>query len=52
MAANEAFATPHAILILQQFARLIPAELDQAAQVDGASPAGVYRRISAKRGSR
>ncbi len=45
IAANVTFATPYAILILQQYARLIPLELDEAAQVDGASPAQVYRRV-------
>jgi multiple sugar transport system permease protein len=45
IAANVTFATPYAILILQQYARLIPLELDQAARVDGASPVQVYRRI-------
>src|SRR5206468_6228996 len=45
VAANVTFATPYAILILQQYARLIPIELDEAARVDGASPLSVYRRI-------
>jgi multiple sugar transport system permease protein len=45
VAANVTFATPYAILILQQYARLIPIELDEAAQVDGASPVQVYRRV-------
>jgi multiple sugar transport system permease protein len=45
VAANVTFATPYAILILRQYAALIPLELDQAAQVDGASPVQVYRRI-------
>jgi multiple sugar transport system permease protein len=45
VAANVTFATPYAILILQQYARLIPIELDEAAQVDGASPGQVYRRV-------
>ena len=45
VAANVTFATPYAILILQQYAKLIPIELDQAAQVDGASPVQMYRRI-------
>jgi len=45
IAVNVTFATPYAILILQQYAKLIPIELDQAAQVDGASPVQVYRRI-------
>jgi multiple sugar transport system permease protein len=45
IAANVTFATPYAILILQQYAKLIPIELDEAAQVDGASPVQVYRRV-------
>src|SRR2546426_4072548 len=43
--ANVTFATPYAILILRQYATLIPIELDEAARVDGASPVQVYRRI-------
>ena len=45
VAANVTFAAPYAILILQQYATLIPIELDEAARVDGASPAQVYRRV-------
>jgi multiple sugar transport system permease protein len=45
VAANLTFATPYAILILQQYAKLVPFELDEAAQIDGASPFVVYRRI-------
>ncbi len=45
IAADVTFATPYAILILQQYAKLIPMELDEAARVDGASPLQVYRRI-------
>jgi multiple sugar transport system permease protein len=45
VAANVTFATPYAILILQQYATLIPIELDEAAKVDGASPVQVYRRV-------
>jgi multiple sugar transport system permease protein len=45
VAANVTFAAPYAILILQQYATLIPIELDEAARVDGASPVEVYRRI-------
>jgi len=45
IAANVTFAAPYAILILQQYAKLIPVELDEAARVDGASPVQVYRRI-------
>ena len=45
IAAQVTFATPFAILILRQHARLIPLELDDAARVDGASSAQVYRRV-------
>ncbi len=45
IAANVAFASPYAILILQQYAKLLPKELDEAAQIDGASPLQVYRSI-------
>jgi len=39
------FATPFAVLVLQHYATLIPLELDEAARVDGASPAQLYRHI-------
>ena len=45
IAADVTFATPYTILILQQYAKLIPIELDEAAQVDGASPVQVYLRL-------
>jgi multiple sugar transport system permease protein len=45
IAAQVAFATPFAILILQLYARLIPLELDDAARVDGASTMQLYLRI-------
>jgi multiple sugar transport system permease protein len=45
IAAQVTFATPFAILILQLYGRLIPAQLDDAARVDGASPLQVYLRI-------
>jgi multiple sugar transport system permease protein len=45
IAAQVAFATPFAILILQQYGRLIPLELDEAARIDGASTTQVYLRI-------
>ena len=45
IAADVTFATPYAILILQQYAKLIPLELDEAAQVDGASPVQVYLHL-------
>jgi multiple sugar transport system permease protein len=45
IAAEVMFATPFAVLILQQYAKLIPMELDEAARVDGASPVQVYWHI-------
>jgi multiple sugar transport system permease protein len=45
IAAQVTFATPFALLILQLYAKLIPFELDDAARVDGASPAQLYLRI-------
>ena len=45
IAAEVTFATPYAILIFQQYGKLIPLELDDAARVDGASPGQVYWRI-------
>lgn len=45
IAAHTTFATPFALLILQQYARLVPLELDDAARVEGASAAQVYLRI-------
>ena len=45
VAAQVAFATPYAILILHQSGKLIPMELDEAARIDGASPFQVYLRI-------
>ena len=45
IAAMVTFATPYAILILHQYGKLIPIELDEAAKVDGASPFQVYLRI-------
>jgi len=45
IAAQVAFATPFAILILQLYASLIPFELDDAARIDGASAAQLYLRI-------
>src|SRR5215831_12849475 len=45
IAADVAFATPYAILILQQYAKLIPREFDEAAQIDGAGPWHIYRHL-------
>jgi multiple sugar transport system permease protein len=45
VAAQVTFATPFAILILHQFGKLIPIEVDEAAKVDGATPLQVYRLV-------
>jgi multiple sugar transport system permease protein len=45
IAAEVTFATPYAILILHQYGKLIPIELDESAKVDGASPFHIYLRI-------
>ena len=45
IASQVAFATPYAILILHQYGKLIPLELDESAMVDGATPGQIYRRI-------
>jgi multiple sugar transport system permease protein len=45
IASQVTFATPYAILILHQYGKLIPLELDESAKVDGASPWQVYLRI-------
>lgn len=43
--AEVAFATPYAILVLQQSGKLIPLELDEAARIDGASVWQIYLKI-------
>jgi multiple sugar transport system permease protein len=45
IAAQVAFATPFALLILQLYGNLIPHELDDAARVDGASAPQIYLRV-------
>jgi multiple sugar transport system permease protein len=45
IAAEVTFATPYAILILHQYGKLIPMELDESAKIDGASPLQIYLRI-------
>jgi multiple sugar transport system permease protein len=45
IAAEMMFAIPFAVLVLQQYATIIPMELDEAARIDGASPLQVYRHI-------
>jgi multiple sugar transport system permease protein len=45
IAAHTTFATPFALLILQQYARLVHLELDDAARVEGASAVQVYLHV-------
>jgi multiple sugar transport system permease protein len=45
VAAEVTLATPYAILVLLQYSKLIPIELDDAARIDGASAVQVYLRI-------
>lgn len=45
VAAYVAFATPYAVLILHQYGKLLPMELDECARMDGASPVQIYLRI-------
>jgi multiple sugar transport system permease protein len=45
IAADVTFATPYAILILQHYAKLIPREFDEAAEVDGATPWQIWRHL-------
>jgi multiple sugar transport system permease protein len=45
IAAMVTFATPYAILVLHQYAKLIPMELDESAKIDGATPIQIYWRI-------
>ncbi|HVH78006.1 MAG TPA: carbohydrate ABC transporter permease [Stellaceae bacterium] len=45
IAAQVTFAAPFAVVILQQYSRLIPTELDEAARLDGASSLQLYLRI-------
>jgi multiple sugar transport system permease protein len=45
IAAYVAFAAPYAIMILHQYGKLLPMELDECARIDGASPVQIYLRI-------
>jgi len=45
IAAMVAFAAPYGILILHQYGKLIPMEIDESAKIDGASPLQIYLRI-------
>ena len=45
IAVEVTFATPYAIFIFAQYGASIPHELDEAARIDGASPAQIFFRI-------
>lgn len=45
VAAQATFAIPYAVLILYQYGKLIPLELDDAARVDGATPPQIFFRV-------
>ncbi|MEJ0016724.1 MAG: carbohydrate ABC transporter permease [Acetobacteraceae bacterium] len=45
VAVEVTFATPYAIFIFTQYGASIPHELDEAARIDGASPAQIFFRI-------
>ncbi len=45
ISAYVAFDTPYAVLILHQYGKLLPIELDECARIDGASPLQIYLRI-------
>jgi multiple sugar transport system permease protein len=45
IAAFVTFATPYAILVLQEYGRSIPIALDESARIDGATPMQIYLRI-------
>ena len=45
IATQVTFATPFALLIFREYGKLIPRELDDAARIDGAGSAQVYRRV-------
>jgi multiple sugar transport system permease protein len=45
IAAEVMFAIPFAVLVLQQYATIIPIELDEAARIDGATPLQIYLQI-------
>jgi multiple sugar transport system permease protein len=45
IAAYVAFASPYAVLILHQYGKLVPMEIDECARIDGASPVQIYLRI-------
>ena len=45
IATQVTFALPYAVLILHQYSKLIPLELDESARIDGASPIDIFLKI-------
>ena len=45
IASQVTFALPYAVLILHQYGKLIPLELDESASIDGATPIQIFFRI-------
>ena len=45
IASQVTFALPYAVLILYQYGKLIPLELDESARVDGATPVQIFYKI-------
>ena len=45
IASQVIFALPYAVLILHQYGKLIPLELDESARIDGATPLQIFFKI-------
>jgi len=45
IASQVTFALPYAVLILHQYGKLIPLELDESARIDGATPFQIFYKI-------
>jgi multiple sugar transport system permease protein len=45
IATQVTFALPYAVLILYQYSKLIPLELDESARIDGATPVDIFLKI-------
>jgi len=45
IASQVTFALPYAVLILHQYGKLIPLELDESASIDGATPLQIFSKI-------
>jgi multiple sugar transport system permease protein len=45
IASQVTFALPYAVLILHQYGKLIPLELDESASIDGATPSQIFFKV-------